>query len=302
MLRKYMITSVLLSGLSLLSSCSSQPEIEEKTGRNIELGFSPETELLLLLQSVQFPHLECDELPLSIMCEYLTAQSRLSDPKGIGIEITVEVQEGAREPTVSMIVDDISLIDAILFTAQTTAYPFRVHGNKIVFSAGPAENGSGIEKLRRIWREHSANGLSEFNQRGSSYAYISKVCSSDVKSVVKGNTHFALNLYKKKAQSSQKNILISPFAVSRAMSMIYASKNTKAREDIKNTFHFPNDDQLYSGLSYLYSNITQIKDSDRRLFNQHHCLWLPSNKSINLEYIQKVRAQYPNSLQYYTTL
>lgn len=64
-----------------------------------------------------------------------------------------------------------------------------------------------------------------------------EVPPEDLKPLVDGNTRFAVELYKKLAETDG-NIVVSPYSISSALAMTYAGARGQTAEEMRNTLHF----------------------------------------------------------------
>lgn len=64
-----------------------------------------------------------------------------------------------------------------------------------------------------------------------------EVPPEDLKPLVDGNNQFAVELYKKLAETDG-NIVVSPYSISSALAMTYAGARGQTAEEMKNTLHF----------------------------------------------------------------
>jgi len=68
----------------------------------------------------------------------------------------------------------------------------------------------------------------------------------DLKALVDGNNQFAIDLYKKLAETEKGNIVFSPYSISSALAMTYAGARGKTAEEMAKVLHFELDnDRLH---------------------------------------------------------
>ena len=99
----------------------------------------------------------------------------------------------------------------------------------------------------------------------------SKATSENVNDVVSANNNFAFDLYSR-YKSDEGNIFFSPYSISTALAMTYEGARGKTAEEMRNVFHFP-DDELSRRSAYakLYNEINK-KDKGYKL-STANALW-----------------------------
>jgi len=80
--------------------------------------------------------------------------------------------------------------------------------------------------------------------------------SESIAVVVDGNNHFAWDLYKALADSTEGNLFFSPFSISTALAMTYAGAAGVTEEELAEVLHFPDEqEQLHPSYGALVASI-----------------------------------------------
>lgn len=105
---------------------------------------------------------------------------------------------------------------------------------------------------------------------------------SDIDSVVKGNTEFALNLYEK-LKSEKGNLFFSPYSISTALAMTYGGARGKTETQMAKTLCFKLDQaQLHPAFGQLELKLKENLDTGSILLNTANSIW-PQDKYLFLK-------------------
>ena len=123
----------------------------------------------------------------------------------------------------------------------------------------------------------------------------SKATSENVNDVVGANNNFAFELFSK-YKSDEGNIFFSPYSISTALAMTYEGARGKTAEEMKNVFHFP-DDELSRRSAYarLYNEINK-KDKGYKL-STANALWGQKDFSFLKSYTDTIGNYYGGKIQ-----
>lgn len=113
-----------------------------------------------------------------------------------------------------------------------------------------------------------------------------------VKSVVQGNSDFAMDLYKKIASSADKeNIFFSPFSISSALSMTYAGAGGNTAGQMATVLHFNLEPSLQHAAFGSLNGLLKSEGKPYRL-EIANVLWGQQNYPFRSEYLELVRKHY----------
>ena len=121
----------------------------------------------------------------------------------------------------------------------------------------------------------------------------SQSTAAGVEKVVSSNNKFALAMYQhllKNADSSQQNIFFSPYSLSTAMAMLYAGAEGETKQQIQNTFYYPDLMTLNPNSAHLYKQFNS-PNTDYKLATSND-LWVQQGLTPKPEYETIVRKYY----------
>jgi len=114
-----------------------------------------------------------------------------------------------------------------------------------------------------------------------------------IKEVVNANNQFAFDLYDKykdNEENKDKNIFFSPYSISTALAMTYEGAKGETADEIKNVFHFPDDDILRPNSAAVYNQINK-KDKNYEL-RTGNALWIQQDFNLLEDYKNRVENYY----------
>ena len=119
---------------------------------------------------------------------------------------------------------------------------------------------------------------------------------SQQENIVKNNTAFALNLYKK-VVSEGENLFLSPFSISSALAMTYAGARSETKEQMASALHFPLDDlPLHQAFSALQYKLAEIEKKGRVQILTANSLWPQKGYDFLAEYLDLLKQYYRVSI------
>jgi len=110
--------------------------------------------------------------------------------------------------------------------------------------------------------------------------------SDESKKLVDANTGFAFNIFKQlNAEDKTKNVFISPYSISTALTMTYNGAGTSTKKEMEKTLGFDkmSKDQVNNGFKYL-SNALKQKDKNVEL-NIGNSIWIRNNEKVKQDFI-----------------
>jgi serpin B len=119
---------------------------------------------------------------------------------------------------------------------------------------------------------------------------------SDVTCVVKGNTDFALEIYKK-IRPEGGNIFFSPYSISTAFAMTYAGARSETEKQMAQTLHFSlAQKQLHPAFSTLQSKLQSLQEEFDFKLNIANALWIEKSYELLSEFLDVNRKYYDANL------
>jgi serpin B len=116
--------------------------------------------------------------------------------------------------------------------------------------------------------------------------------SSEVKSVVEGNTAFALDLYQR-LKEQPGNVCFSPYSVSTALAMAYAGARGRTETEMANALHFNlSPDELHNGLAAVAARLEEIDGRNAVKLATANSLWYQRNYRVSGAFLDLVRTRY----------
>ncbi|MCI0702977.1 MAG: serpin family protein [Planctomycetia bacterium] len=116
--------------------------------------------------------------------------------------------------------------------------------------------------------------------------------AEDLKALAEGNNAFAIDLYKKLAETEQGNIVISPYSIRTALGMTYAGARGQTAEEMKKVLHFTlPDEKLHSAFGATAHQLTGGKDKPYKL-NVANALWGQKGFPFRPEFLELNRKNY----------
>src|SRR5213593_4052104 len=101
----------------------------------------------------------------------------------------------------------------------------------------------------------------------------STVQSAQTKSLVEGNTAFALDLYAQ-LKTSPGNLFFSPYSISTCLAMTYAGARGDTEKQMRRVLHFDqSQDRLHSDLAALQQELSQAHKQKGIELNIANALW-----------------------------
>ena len=114
---------------------------------------------------------------------------------------------------------------------------------------------------------------------------------------VKGNTEFALDLYKQLSKNNpEKNLFFSPFSISQIMAITYAGTRNNTEKQIQKTFHFPTTNQhMHSEFAHLNKQLKN--NADAVTLEIANSLWIQNDYKFKPAYFDLVTKNYNTLLK-----
>jgi serine protease inhibitor len=96
---------------------------------------------------------------------------------------------------------------------------------------------------------------------------------SGMDAVVRGNTSFALELYRK-LRVTDGNLFFSPFSISAALAMTYAGSHGVTQTQMANALHFPPDqNQLHRSFALLEARLKRVQEKGHIQLRTANAIW-----------------------------
>ncbi len=111
-----------------------------------------------------------------------------------------------------------------------------------------------------------------------------------IEEVVNANNKFAFDLYNEISKSGNKNLFFSPYSISTALVMTYEGAEGQTAEEMKNVFHFPENDILRPNSAAIYNQINK-KDKSYTL-RTGNALWAQQDHYFLEDYMGRVEKYY----------
>ena len=109
-----------------------------------------------------------------------------------------------------------------------------------------------------------------------------------IASVINANNQFALDFYTDlRNREAGKNIFFSPYSISTALAMVYEGARGETAEEIRNVFHFPEDDTIRKSSIAAVINLLNKEEAKHELHTAN-ALWLQKDYQILNEYIETI--------------
>ncbi len=96
-------------------------------------------------------------------------------------------------------------------------------------------------------------------QNSSNIEATIEASDSDIETVVKGNTQFAIDLYKK-IKTEEGNIFFSPYSISTALAMTYGGAREETAKQMAAVLHFSlENENLHSAFADIQTKLNAIQ-------------------------------------------
>jgi len=135
------------------------------------------------------------------------------------------------------------------------------------------------------------------SQKDSGQQAIPKI-SSEVKSVVHGNTAFALDLYSQ-LKECEGNLFFSPFSISSALAIAYGGARGNTEKQMANILHFPaNQEALHAEMSQIKSKLDAISTKEKVELNIANGLWAQKDYGFLDGFLLLARKNYSSVVRF----
>jgi serpin B len=111
-----------------------------------------------------------------------------------------------------------------------------------------------------------------------------------IQQVVNANNKFAFDLYNEISKKENENLFFSPYSISVALAMTYEGANGVTAEEMKNVFHFPDNEILRPNSAAIYNQINK-KDKSYTL-RTGNALWAQQDYYFLEDYTTRVENFY----------
>ncbi len=112
---------------------------------------------------------------------------------------------------------------------------------------------------------------------------------SGIEQVVNANNQFAFDLYSQ-IDKENENIFYSPYSISAALAMTYEGAKGETRDEMKEVFHFPEDEILRTNFAAIYNKINNNNDAYQ--LRTGNALWTQYDFSFLENYTSRVEKYY----------
>jgi serpin B len=124
---------------------------------------------------------------------------------------------------------------------------------------------------------------------------------ADREAVVKGNTAFALDLYKKLAEdktNENKNLFLSPYSISTALAMTCAGARTETASEMAKALHFPvEQDRLHPAFAGLIGRFQANKEDKGYQLGVANALWGQKDYRWDKDFLRTTQTNYGAGLR-----
>ena len=115
----------------------------------------------------------------------------------------------------------------------------------------------------------------------------------DLAALVEGNNQFALDLYKKLAETEKGNIFFSPYSISSALAMTYAGARGQTAEEMAKVLHFTLPQQkLHAALGGLTKSLQTAGKNRRYQLNIANSIWAQRGMQLVPEFLDITKDSY----------
>ena len=126
----------------------------------------------------------------------------------------------------------------------------------------------------------------------------SEVSPEDLTALVEGNNQFALDLYKKLAETEKGNIFFSPYSISSALAMTYAGARGQTAEEMAKVLGIAKlGDKVHPAHASLAYKLKSAGGKDKPEFHIANALWGQQGLPFKPEFLQLTRRHYGAGLQ-----
>jgi serine protease inhibitor len=114
----------------------------------------------------------------------------------------------------------------------------------------------------------------------------------DAEAVVRGNTWFALDLYRR-LRDAQGNLFLSPYSISTALAVAYAGARGETERQMAQALHFTLDqERLHPAWAALQEELNAVAAGQDILLNVANALWPQAGCPLLEEYVALTQAHY----------
>jgi serpin B len=111
--------------------------------------------------------------------------------------------------------------------------------------------------------------------------------------VVKGNTTFALDLYRELKDTKRGNIFFSPYSISTALAMTYGGARGNTAKQMADVLHFPaNHQELHPAFANLEALLNAVQEKGKVQLHVANSLWPQKDYPFLKEYLALVKKYY----------
>jgi len=115
----------------------------------------------------------------------------------------------------------------------------------------------------------------------------------DVKELTRGNNEFALDLYKKIAETEKGNIIVSPASIRTALAMTYAGARGKTASEMKDVLHFTlPDDKLHAAMGGMTDSMQTAGKNRPYQLNIANALWAQQEMKLQPGFLDITNKHY----------
>ena len=115
---------------------------------------------------------------------------------------------------------------------------------------------------------------------------------SDTKTVVEGNTAYALDLYEK-LKESEGNLFFSPYSISTALAMTYAGARGNTEKQMAKVLHFTLDQkQLHPAFAHLEAQLNIVQEKGNIDLSVANALWIQKDYVFLKEFLDLTKKSY----------
>jgi serpin B len=117
----------------------------------------------------------------------------------------------------------------------------------------------------------------------------SKASAEDRISVAEANNKFAFDFYKE-IKGEEGNLFYSPYSISSALAMTYEGAGGMTKEEMKEVFYFPEQEQMRNGYASAYNTIN--KKNKNYSLSTANALWAERTYAFSQDYFSNVEKYY----------
>ncbi|MCV6639275.1 serpin family protein [Candidatus Albibeggiatoa sp. nov. NOAA] len=115
--------------------------------------------------------------------------------------------------------------------------------------------------------------------------------AAEMQKLVNANGHFALDIYAQ-LRNQQGNLFFSPYSISTALAMSYAGAKSTTAQQMANTLHFSDIDDVHNAYKKLQSTLNQLQQGGHTKLNTVNAIWYEQTYTVQPTYQALIENNY----------